>query len=217
MCDLICATGWLTHMCNLIRATYQDISSVTHNPPRRFTHMCNLTCVTWLRKLPGGNWQHTHTHHKPTHHTHTTPTSPAPASHPTHHPGSILGPPLSPACVPQKLVFSQCLCHSRNAEWVWTGISGLMRMLYVAVCCSVLQCAAVCCSVLQCVAVSCSVLQCVAVSCRVLQCVAVCCSVLQCVAVCCSGLRCVAVWFSVLQCVAVWCSVLHYVAVCCSG
>ena len=32
--------------------------------------------------------------------------------------------------------------------------------LYVAICCSVLQCVAVCCSVLQCVAVRCSALQC---------------------------------------------------------
>ena len=64
--------------------------------------------------------------------------------------------------------------------------------LFVAVCCSVLQCVAVCCSVLQCAAVCCSVLQCAAVCCSVLQCVAVCCSVLQCVAVCCSRLQYVA-------------------------
>jgi len=73
-------------------------------------------------------------------------------------------------------------------------------MLYVFVCCSVLQCVTVCHSV------SCSVLQCVAVRvCMslfhmrvspeyatqcVLQYVAVCCSVLQCVAVCCSELQC---------------------------
>jgi len=38
--------------------------------------------------------------------------------------------------------------------------------LYVAVCCSVLQCVAAGCSVLQCVAVCCSVLQCVAVMIR---------------------------------------------------
>jgi len=46
-----------------------------------------------------------------------------------------------------------------------------VREIFVAVCCSVLQCVAVCCSVLQCVAVCCSVLQCVAVCCSVLQCV----------------------------------------------
>ena len=69
--------------------------------------------------------------------------------------------------------------------------------IYVAVCCSVLQCVVVYCSVLQFipvwdpsgisrrsafnmhVAVCCSVLQCFAVCCSVLQCVAVCCSVLQ--------------------------------------
>jgi len=34
----------------------------------------------------------------------------------------------------------------------------LFQAVYVAVCCSVLQCVAVCCSVLQCVAVCCSVL-----------------------------------------------------------
>ena len=76
--------------------------------------------------------------------------------------------------------------------------------IYVAVFCSVLQCAAVCYIVLvfagimplkqpfhlaQSV-VRCSVLQCVAVCCSALQCVAVCCSVLQCVAVCCSVLHC---------------------------
>jgi len=101
--------------------------------------------------------------------------------------------------------------------------------IYVAVCCSVLQCVAVCCSVLHCVAV-----QCVAVCCSVLQCVAVkfskecsiycflvfymanlhaaCYSVLQRVAVCCSVLQCVAVCCSVLQCAAVCCSVcsIHF-------
>jgi len=76
-------------------------------------------------------------------------------------------------------------------------------VLYVAVCCSVLQCAAVCCSVLQCVAVCCSVLQCVAVCCSVLQCAAVCCSVLQCVAVCCCFLQCVSVCCSVCRCIPV--------------
>jgi len=88
------------------------------------------------------------------------------------------------------------------------------RRPYLAVCCSVLQCAAAWCSVLQCVAVCCSVLQCVVMCCRcvagasiekaerecMLQCAAVCCSVLQCVAVCCSVLQCVAMCCSVLQC-----------------
>ena len=100
---------------------------------------------------------------------------------------------------------------------------------YVAVCCSMLQCAAhvrgccsrcaaVCyayCSVLQHTAACCIVSHCVAGCCRMLQCadsnkklnsvgcqghVAACCSVLQCVAVC-------EVCCSVLQCVAVCCSV----------
>ena len=90
-------------------------------------------------------------------------------------------------------------------------------MQYVAVCCSVLQCAAVCCSVLQCVAVCCSVLQCVAECCSVLQCVAVCCSVLQCVALCCTVLQCIAVHCSVLPAYNTkkylgrsCCSVLHH-------
>ena len=51
-------------------------------------------------------------------------------------------------------------------------------ILWVAVCCSVLQFAAACC---KCIAVCGSVLQCAAVCCSVLQCAAVCCSVLQCV------------------------------------
>jgi len=44
--------------------------------------------------------------------------------------------------------------------------------LFVAVCCSVLQCVAVYCSVLQCAAECYSVLQCVAVCCGILKCVA---------------------------------------------
>jgi len=48
-----------------------------------------------------------------------------------------------------------------------------VRLLRVAVCCSVLQCVAVCCSVWQ------SMLQCVAVCCSVLQCAACCYFVLQ--------------------------------------
>jgi len=59
--------------------------------------------------------------------------------------------------------------------------------VYVAVCCSVLQCVAVCCSVLQC---SHSSLQGVPpiFSIHMLCCVAVCCIVPQCVAVCCNVL-----------------------------
>jgi len=118
------------------------------------------------------------------------------------------------------------------------------QWVYVAVCCSVLQCVAVdvreqllmtrfpcnhepvhcrCLPVahlLQRVAVTCvccRVLQSMGMCCSVLQCVAVCCSVLQCVAVCCSVPQCAAVCCSVLlQCAAVCCSVLQCAAVCCS-
>jgi len=76
--------------------------------------------------------------------------------------------------------------------------SETLRIGYVAVRCSDVQCVAVCCSVLQCAAVRCSVLQCVAVCCSVLQCVAGCCRVWQCVALCCSVLQCVAVCCSAL-------------------
>ena len=104
-------------------------------------------------------------------------------------------------------------------------MTGLLGIMCVALCCSVLlQCVAVYRSVLQrvlqCVLthvrrlldITCvAVLQSVAECCRVLQCVAVCCSVLQCVAVCCSMMQCDAVCVivqgyhtdSVLQCVAV--------------
>jgi len=49
----------------------------------------------------------------------------------------------------------------RDMTWATnTCIVGwYVSLLYVAVCCNVLQCVAVCCSVLQCVAVCCSVLQ----------------------------------------------------------
>ena len=44
--------------------------------------------------------------------------------------------------------------------YVWTPLTmGKVCILYVAVCCSVLQCVAMCCSVLQCLAVCCNVLQ----------------------------------------------------------
>jgi len=107
--------------------------------------------------------------------------------------------------------------------------------VFVAVCCSVLQCVAACCSVLKFVVhnncdhtMLLCLLQCVEVYCSVLQCVAVCCSVLleflirhmmlgcllQCVVVCCSVSQCIAVCCSVLQRVIVCCSVLQCVAVC---
>ena len=55
--------------------------------------------------------------------------------------------------------------------------ASIVDLVYVAVCCSVLQCVAMCCSLLQCVdATNASIVD--------LVCVAVCCSVLQCVAVC---------------------------------
>jgi len=58
----------------------------------------------------------------------------------------------------------QCVavCYS-ELKYVAVLSGDRPRALYVAVCCSVLQCVAVCCSVLQCVAVCCRVLQCVAV------------------------------------------------------
>ena len=45
--------------------------------------------------------------------------------------------------------------------YVCTNVS---VMIYIAVCCGVLQCVVVCCSVLQCVALCCSVLQCILLS-----------------------------------------------------
>jgi len=50
-----------------------------------------------------------------------------------------------------------------------------MTTMYVAVCCSVLQCVAVCCSVLQCVAVCCSHSSALLWLLCMLQCLAVCC------------------------------------------
>jgi len=58
-----------------------------------------------------------------------------------------------------------CTCKyatPRVLQCVAVCRSVLQMLLYVVLCCSVLQCVAVCCSVLQCVAVCCSVLQCVA-------------------------------------------------------
>ena len=81
----------------------------------------------------------------------------------------------------------QTLQHTANhCNTLWIKLTPLSSdsesaAVYVAVCCSVLQCVVVCCSVLHCVAECCSVLQCVAVCCSVLQCVAVCCNMLQCV------------------------------------
>ena len=84
------------------------------------------------------------------------------------------------------VIHMEALCHLHY---------NTVLLQYVAMCCSMLQCAvAVRCSVLQCVGVCWSVLYCVVVCCSMLQCVVVCCcSVLQCVAVCCSVLQCVAV------------------------
>ena len=111
----------------------------------------------------------------------------------------------------------------------------MCRRQYVAVCCSVLQCAAVCCSVLQCVAVCCSALISRAKETlfyvqmvdyipldhsvwrcndNVLQCVAVCYSALQSVEVCCSVSHCIAACCSRLQCVAVYRIVLQSVVAC---
>jgi len=66
-------------------------------------------------------------------------------------------------------------------------------VMYVAVWCSLLQCAAMCCNVLQCVAIRCSVLQCVAVCCSALQCLYLRCRVFYSgvIIVCCSALQCV--------------------------
>jgi len=92
---------------------------------------------------------------------------------------------------------------------------------YVGVFCSVLQCEL---SVLSSCRRYCQVLW-VTVCCSVMQYVAVCCSMLQCAAVLVIGnvtlytscvLQCVAVCHSVLQCVTVCCSVLHRDAVRCS-
>jgi len=99
---------------------------------------------------------------------------------------------------------------------------------YVAVCCSIFQCA---CAYVR--NTSCdgsrivSVLQCVAECCGVLQCVVVCCSMLQWVAVCLhiraqlilrwwSHSECVAVCRRLLKCFAVSYSVMQYVAASCS-
>jgi len=79
-------------------------------------------------------------------------------------------------------------------------VSYTCALMYVAVCCSALQCVAVRCSVSQCVAVCRSALHCVAVRCNVSQCVTVCRSALQCVAVRCSVSQCVAVCCSASQC-----------------
>jgi len=120
----------------------------------------------------------------------------------------------------------------------------LFALVYVVVCCSVLQCVAVCCSVLQCVAASvvrtgicCSVLHCVCVfvaasrgahepSCaqehwyllqRVALCLRVCCSVKSCTRtlLCTRALQRVhRLHKSVLKCIAVCCSVLQCVRQC---
>ena len=107
-----------------------------------------------------------------------------------------------------------------------------LMYMFVAVCCSVLQCIYIFSRIRVCVSdvhVFCSVLLCVAVCCSVLYIclrirvcasdVQVCCSVLQCVVVCCSVLQCVAVYIHLFThlCVYVWCTcLLQCVAVCCS-
>jgi len=118
----------------------------------------------------------------------------------------------------------QCVtvCYSGSALlFSLPKLFGSKISVFVAGCCSVLQCVVVCCSVLQRVAVCSSALQCVAVAVRcsgsallfslpkvfgstISVFVAVCCSVSWCVAACCSVLQCVAVCCSVLQwqCVA---------------
>ena len=141
----------------------------------------------------------------------------------------------SACCRVLQCVAVSCSVVAGHNEDERTSNEAEIRYIYVAVCCSVLQCVAVCCSVLQCVAVCWSVLQYVAVCCSA------CCSVvqrgiqhdigsvLQCIAVCCSAccsvvqrgiqhnigsvLQCVAVSYNVSQCVAVCCSVRQCVAV----
>jgi len=135
------------------------------------------------------------------------------------------------------------MAYKKSAPWATYNLSSI-RLRYVAVYYSVLQCVAaaplwvtcnlsstrlryvaVCYSVLQCVAVATPWVTCnlssirlwyVAVYYSVLQCVAVYYSVLQCVAVYYSALQCVAVYYGVLQCITVCCSVLQCITVCCS-
>jgi len=101
----------------------------------------------------------------------------------------------------------ECVCMCVCARVCACDLDALERRrvrLFVAACCSVLQCvAAVSCNVCACVfgelePCTLSVLQCVAVCCSVLQCVAVYCSVFQCAAMCCIMLQCAAVCYSVL-------------------
>ena len=72
----------------------------------------------------------------------------------------------------------------------WNRAGWQMRLYFLCVCCSALQCNAMCCSALQCIEVCCNVVLCVGeLCCIVEQGVAVCCSVLQCVAkICCVGI-----------------------------
>jgi len=55
----------------------------------------------------------------------------------------------------------QCVAVCCRGYFKYSLYIAIWRV-YVAVCCSLSQCASVCCNVLQCVAVSCSVLRCVA-------------------------------------------------------
>ena len=96
---------------------------------------------------------------------------------------------------------------------------GGMWLLFVAVCCSVLQRVAVCCSVLQCVAIVFTVtdgrdLFVQYTTAILLQCAATCCSALKCAAACLSVLQRMSLrlyeYYTVdilLQCIAVCCSV----------
>jgi len=56
-----------------------------------------------------------------------------------------------------------------------------VRYVYVAACCSVLECGAACCSVLECGSACCNVLECGAACCSVLEYGAACSSAVQCV------------------------------------
>jgi len=123
-----------------------------------------------------------------------------------------------------KSALSYCkraLSHERTLSLLFMRQLGRVCFACVAVCCRVfavcLQCFYSGFAVrLQWVAVGCSVLQCVcslfAVCCSVLQCDAVCYSVLQYATVCYSVLQRGAVCYSVLRCLAVRCNVLQYAA-----
>jgi len=101
--------------------------------------------------------------------------------------------------------------------FLYRYIPQVERRIYVAACCSMLQCVAVFVAMCICGSLFLSVDSGSGVEdlwCGALQCVVMCCSVLQCVVVCtwvsfCIGRYCKWSGGSVLQCVAVCCSVLH--------